>query len=120
MARLRRIAPCVAITNSDRAHDVQVQEQLGAMDGWICAEEVSVYKPDARFWHEVARRRGVAWRSGRAGGTSRRTGDYDLRTAKELGLTCVLVRRPHSRAGSCDLEVRDLAELASRLEAPEG
>ena len=118
MARLRRIAPCVAMTNSDRAHGVQVQEQLGALDGWICAEEVRVYKPDARFWHEVARRRGVALGPGWWHVAA--YGDYDLRTAKELGLTCVLVRRPHSRVGPCDLEVRDLAELASRLEAPEG
>ena len=118
LARLRRIAPCVAMSNSDRAHGVQVQEQLGALDGWICAEELRVYKPDARFWHEVARRRGVAF--GPRWWHVSAYADYDHRTAKELGLTCVLVRRPHSRPGPCDLEVPDLAALAAMLETVAG
>jgi hypothetical protein len=43
--------------------------------------------------------------------------DYDLRTARELGLTCVLVRRPHSRPGDADVTVPDLAALADLVEA---
>jgi len=43
--------------------------------------------------------------------------DYDLRTARELGLTCVFVRRPHSRAGDADVTVPDLAALADLVEA---
>lgn len=41
--------------------------------------------------------------------------DYDHSAARALGLTCVHVKRPHSRPGPSDLEVADLAELASRL-----
>ena len=117
MARLRRVAPCVAMTNSDRAHGVQVQEQLGELDGWVCAEEVRVYKPDAKVWHEVAKRRSVAF--GPRWWHVSAYADYDLKTARELGLTCVLVRRPHCRPGPADLEVKDLGELADRLESPE-
>lgn len=113
MARLRKAAPCVAMTNSDRAHGAQVQEQLGPMDGWVCAEELRVYKPDPKFWHETARRRGVAldrrWWHVSA------YADYDLATARELGLTCVFVRRPHARPGPADLEVADLSALADLL-----
>src|SRR5688572_18966963 len=42
-------------------------------------------------------------------------GDYDLETARSLGLTCVYVRRPHARPGPSDLAVADLAELADRV-----
>ena len=34
-------------------------------------------------------------------------------TARALGLTCVFVRRPHSRRGPADVTVADLAELAA-------
>ena len=45
LRRLRAVARCAAITNSDLAHGAQVQEQLGFnLDGWICAEEVRTYK----------------------------------------------------------------------------
>jgi hypothetical protein len=43
--------------------------------------------------------------------------DYDLRTARELGLTCVFVQRPHSRPGTADVSVPDLAALADLVEA---
>jgi len=39
------------------------------------------------------------------------------RTARELGLTCVFVRRPHSRPGEADVTVPDLAALADLLDA---
>lgn len=114
LQRLRKVAPCVAMTNSDRAHGEQVQARLGALDGWFCAEELRVYKPDPKFWHEVARRRGVA--PGRGWWHVSAYGDYDLRTARELGLTCVQVVRPHARPGPFDHEVPDLAALADLLE----
>jgi FMN phosphatase YigB (HAD superfamily) len=40
--------------------------------------------------------------------------DYDLVPARALGLTCVLVKRPHHRAGPADLVIEDLAELAGK------
>jgi FMN phosphatase YigB (HAD superfamily) len=43
--------------------------------------------------------------------------DYDLRAARELGLTCVFVQRPHSRPGPVDVSVTDLAALADILES---
>ena len=113
MAKLRTIAPCVAMTNSDRAHGEQVRAQLGELDGWICAGELRVYKPDPKFWLETARRRSVE--PGRRWWHVSAYADYDLAPARALGLTCVFVRRPHSRPGPCDLEVRDLADLAERL-----
>ena len=43
---LMRIAPCVAMTNSDRSHGEDVQDRLGfRVDGWLCAEDVRLYKP---------------------------------------------------------------------------
>ncbi|MGH7682100.1 MAG: HAD family hydrolase, partial [Candidatus Eiseniibacteriota bacterium] len=46
LRRLMRIAPCVAMTNSDQDHGRHVQEQLGfRLSGWICAEDVRCYKP---------------------------------------------------------------------------
>jgi 2-haloalkanoic acid dehalogenase type II len=126
LQRLRKVAPCVAMTNSDSEHGAQVRGQLAGsgaaeppdgsgspLDGWVCAEDVRLYKPDPAFWRAVAERHrfepGPRWWHVSA------YADYDLRTARSLGLTTVFVRRPHSRAGSADLEVRDLAELAERL-----
>src|SRR5512139_1946188 len=60
MRRLMRLAPCVAMTNSDRAHGEQAQARLGfRLSDWICAEETRVYKPSPRFWRAVAERLGV-------------------------------------------------------------
>jgi 2-haloacid dehalogenase len=116
LRRMKRIAALAATTNSDRAHGEQVQAQLGfRLDAWICAEEVRAYKPDRRLWDAVAKRLGrpfdQSWWHVSA------YADYDLRTARELGLTCVLVQRPHSRPGDADLTVPDLTALADRLEA---
>jgi 2-haloalkanoic acid dehalogenase type II len=111
LRRLRTVAPCAATTNSDLAHGEQVQAQLGfRLDGWICAEEVRAYKPDARIWEAAARRMGVSF--GRSWWHVSAYADYDLVPARELGLTCVFVRRPHSRPGPADVSVGDLAELA--------
>src|SRR5512134_282163 len=55
---LMRLAPCVAMTNSDQQHGLQVQKQLGfRMNGWICAEDVRCYKPAREFWTAVSSRR---------------------------------------------------------------
>src|SRR6185295_7713402 len=60
LARLRRIAPCVATTNSDRAHGDDVQAQLGfRLDDWVCAEDVGAYKPSPEVWRFTARKLGV-------------------------------------------------------------
>jgi 2-haloalkanoic acid dehalogenase type II len=114
LKRLRGIAPCVASTNSDQAHGRQAQRALGFdLDGWISAEEARCYKPDPEFWRRVSSRRGVPFT--RSWYHVSAYADYDLETARRLGLTCVFVSRPHSRFGPADLYVRDLAELADRL-----
>jgi 2-haloalkanoic acid dehalogenase type II len=116
LQRLRRVAPCVASTNSDGRHGKRAQGALGFhLDGWICAEEVRCYKPDPAFWRHVASRRGVPL--GRSWWHVSAYADYDLVTARRLGLTCVFVARPHARSGPADLRVRDLSDLAGRLEA---
>ncbi len=114
MRRLRAIAPCVAITNSDAIHGRQAQRGLGFdLDGWISAETSRCYKPDPAFWRRSSSLRGVpfdaSWWHVSA------YADYDLDTARRLGLTCVFVSRPHARFGPADVMVRDLADLADRL-----
>jgi 2-haloacid dehalogenase len=116
LRRLQAVAPCAAITNSDRAHGEDVQAQLGfRLSGWICAEDVRAYKPDRRMWEAASKRMRVPF--GRSWWHVSAYGDYDLKTASELGLTCVFVRRPHRRAGDADVSVADLAELAEVAEA---
>ncbi len=88
--------PCVALTNSDRIHGAQVQRQLGfELSGWLCAEELRVYKPAPEFWQQAAKQRGVAldenWWHVSA------YADYDLAPAHELGLSTVFLKRPHAR-----------------------
>jgi FMN phosphatase YigB (HAD superfamily) len=105
------LAPCVAMTNSDRAHGVAVQTTLGfSLSDWVCAEELGLYKPAPEFWHAVAQRRGLSldkrWWHVSA------YADYDLNVASQLGLTTVFVRRPHHRAGPADVTVSNLVELA--------
>jgi len=112
LQRIMTVAPCVAMTNSDRAHGVQAQLGLGfLLSAWICAEDVRCYKPDPGFWLEVSRRLGVdpgpAWWHVSA------YADYDLKVAKSLGLTTVYVDRPHARPGPADHRVANLAELAA-------
>ena len=111
---LMRFAPCVAMTNSDRCHGVDVQDQLGfRLDGWLCAEEVRLYKPHPDFWRHAGRLRtiepGPDWWHVSA------YSDYDLTIAGELGITTVLVRRPHSRPGPCTHAVDGLAGLLGLL-----
>jgi len=118
LRRIRRVAPCTATTNSDRAHDEQVQTQLGfRLDGWICAEEVRAYKPDRRVWEAASRKMGRPF--DRSWWHVSAYADYDLVTARELGLTCVFVKRPHSRPGLADVTVPDLTALAEIVEASE-
>jgi FMN phosphatase YigB (HAD superfamily) len=114
LRRLRQRAPCVATTNSDEKHGRQAQRTLGFdLDGWITAEAVRCYKPDPGFWRHAAALRGVPF--DRSWWHVSAYADYDLATARRLGLTCVYVARPHARFGPADLHVRDLAELAARL-----
>ncbi|MBS2032514.1 MAG: HAD-IA family hydrolase [Deltaproteobacteria bacterium] len=111
MARLQKIARCAATTNSDLAHRAGVEAQLQQpMDGWICAEEVGAYKPDVRVWQHASKAMNVPF--SRDWWHVSAYADYDLKTAMELGLTCVFVQRPHARPGPHHLAVRDLAELA--------
>jgi 2-haloalkanoic acid dehalogenase type II len=111
LRRLRAVAPCAAITNSDLAHRAQIEAQLGfALDGWICAEEVRAYKPDQEMWRAASRRMGVPF--GRDWWHVSAYADYDHSTARALGLTCVFVQRPHLRRGPADVDVEDLSALA--------
>jgi 2-haloalkanoic acid dehalogenase type II len=115
LRRLQSVAPCAAITNSDRAHGEDVQARLGfRLGGWICAEDVRAYKPDRRMWEAASATLRVPF--GRAWWHASAYADYDLKTARDLGLTCVFVRRPHCRPGDADLSVANLAELADCLE----
>ncbi|HEX4924486.1 MAG TPA: HAD family hydrolase [Bdellovibrionales bacterium] len=108
-------APCVAMSNSDRLHGEQVQEQLGfRLSSWFCAEQTRVYKPDPEFWRQVSSELKIPlnrdWWHVSA------YADYDLNTARELGLTCVFIERPHSRPGPHDLRFESLLELAQRID----
>lgn len=107
---LMRVTRCAAMTNSDREHGEQVQEQLGfRLHEWLCAEEARIYKPDPEFWRTMARRLGLEpgphWWHASA------YADYDLATANSLGLTTVFVKRPHARPGEATYAVSDLAGL---------
>lgn len=111
---LMEIAPCAALTNSDRAHGEQVQVSLGfRLTDWLCAEESRLYKPDERVWRAMAARRGIApgpdWWHVSA------YADYDLAVANRLGLTSVFVARPHARPGEATHRVADLGELVARV-----
>ncbi len=119
LQRLQRLVPCIAMTNSDRVHGEQVQEQLGyTLSDWVCAEEVRLYKPNPSFWLAVTARQliepGSIWWHVSA------YADYDLRTATKLGLTTVFVARPHSQRGPTDYRVADLAGLADLVEGLSG
>lgn len=115
LKRLMRVAPCVAMTNSDREHGEQVQEALGfRLSGWICAEESRAYKPAPEVWNYVSMKLGVAFSP--AWWHVSAYADYDLETARALGLTCVYVARPHARPGPADVRVADLSELATVVE----
>lgn len=113
LERLMALAPCIALTNSDRIHGEQAQSKLGfRLNDWLCAEETHVYKPQPAFWQALATRRqiqpGPSWWHVSA------YADYDLATARQLGLTTVFVQRPHSRPGPADLTVADLNDLVQR------
>ena len=118
LARLLALAPCAATTNSDREHGAQVRAALGVpWSGWICSEDVGAYKPDRRVWDAAAARLGVP--PGPSWWHVSAYADYDLATARQLGLTCVYVARPHARLGPADHMVSDLEELARVVEEEE-
>jgi 2-haloalkanoic acid dehalogenase type II len=110
-------AACGATTNSDAGHRPAIEAQLGAhLDPWICAGDVGAYKPDRRIWDAAQKATGVPF--GPSWWHVSAYADYDLATARMLGLTCVLIRRPHHRAGTPDLvdfAFDDLGELAAHL-----
>jgi len=108
---LMRIAPCVAMTNSDQSHGKQVQDQLGfRLNGWICAEDVRCYKPAPEFWTAVPSRRGVPF--GRSWWHVSAYADYDMATAGRLGLTTVFIERDHNVWGPSTMTAPDLRALA--------
>jgi len=116
LRQLIQRAACVAMTNSDRVHGAQVQDQLGfQLSHWVCAEELRCYKPSAEFW------RGTASRLGRPLDKSwchvSAYGDYDLNVARQLGLTTAFISRAHCRPAPSDLNASDLMSL-SRLLPP--
>lgn len=116
LRRLLRVVPCAAMTNSDRAHGDQVRKGFGfPLTHWICAEESRVYKPSPEVWKYLSGKVGVPF--GRPWWHVSAYGDYDLETARALGLTCVFVERPHARPGPTDLHVGDLLELAAVVES---
>ena len=111
---LMAIAPCAAMTNSDRHHGEDVQAQLGfRLDAWLCAEDVRTYKPDPKFWRQMGRLRGIEPGSGWWHVSA--YANYDLQAANDLGLTTVLVQRPHARPGAASHVVNGLAELLGLL-----
>ena len=104
--------PCAALTNSDRSHGEQVQEQLGfRLSDWLCAEESGHYKPDPAVWEVMARRRGIAF--GPEWWHVSAYADYDLAVANRLGLTTVFVARSHARPGRATYALTDLADLVT-------
>jgi 2-haloalkanoic acid dehalogenase type II len=107
---LMKIAPCAAMTNSDRVHGEQVQRQLGFnLSHWFCAEDVRVYKPNPEFWQIVSQKTKTPF-SKKWWHVSAHA-DYDLKVAGQLGLTTVFVERNHSRPGTADIVVKDLLGL---------
>lgn len=111
---LVKIARSAAMTNSDRSHGEQVQQQFGfRLHDWLSAEDARVYKPDPEFWKIMARRlhieAGPRWWHVSA------YADYDLTVANSLGLTTVFVRRRHARPGPATYVVDDLAGLVAML-----
>ncbi len=114
LQRLMTFAPCVAMTNSDFSHGEQVQRQLDfQLSDWICAEEVKVYKPSPDFWRQVSEKTGIPM--DRSWWHVAAYGDYDLKAARELGLTCVFINRAHSVDGPADLRFEDLQSLANHV-----
>ena len=111
---LMRIAPCVAMTNSDQSHGKQVQDRLGfRLNGWICAEDVRCYKPAPEFWTAVSSRRGVPF--GKSWWHVSAYADYDMATAGRLGLTTVFIERDHNVWGPSAMTAPDLRALAVML-----
>ena len=113
---LMQRAPCGAMTNSDRRHGQAIQARLCfSLDVWLCAEDIRLYKPSPEFWLHMGKLRGITpsadWWHVSA------YADYDLDVANRLGLTTVLVTRPHARPGAASHVVADLNGLLNLLEA---
>ena len=118
LERLARIAPLVALTNSDREQGAAVRAALGprvAWAHWLCAEDTGWYKPDPRVWDACGTATGVA--GGRSWWHVSAYADYDLEEAVCRGLTTVYVERPHRRPGPALWTVPDLTALARLVES---
>jgi 2-haloacid dehalogenase len=113
MRRLLTVAPCAAMTNSDRAHGEAVQSRLGRLSHWLCAEELGLYKPAPEVWRRTAAHIGVAF--DKSWWHVSAYADYDLEVARSLGLTTVLITRPHHRPGPADHIFPSLTALATRV-----
>lgn len=113
LRKLVGLTKCAAMTNSDVAHGRDVRAQLGfELQGWICAEEIGVYKPGPEFWKKTSEKMGIA--PGKDWWHVSAYADYDLEPARAFGLTTVFVNRPHARPGPADISVENLEELVSR------
>ena len=114
LASLMKVAPCVAMTNSDRAHRPQVEAQLGfSLSHWFCAEELGLYKPSPDFWRAVANK--LDRPLDRSWWHVSAYADYDLDVARSLGLTAVYIPRAHARPGAHDVTAPDLVALAALI-----
>ncbi len=107
---LMHVAPCAAMTNSDRRHGKAIQDRLGfRLSTWLCAEDIRLYKPDPEFWRHMSRLQGIA--PGPGWWHVSAYADYDLAVARDLGLTTVFINRPHARAGPASATVTGLSAL---------
>jgi len=115
LSRLARVAPLVAITNSDVDQGEGIRASLAGVPWahWICAGETGVYKPDPRAWDACVARTGIT--GGPAWWHVSAYADYDLDEATRRGLTTVLVRRAHHRPAAASHSVEDLEGLAGLL-----
>src|SRR5262249_31674114 len=100
-----KIAPCAAMTNSDRVHGEQVQRQLGFnLSHWFCAEDVRVYKPNPEFWQIVSQKTKTPFSKKWCHVSAH--ADYDLTVAGQLGLTTVLGERTPPGRATEDMRVK--------------
>lgn len=116
LARLGRKVRLALITNTDESIIAQTLPRLGArIDLVVTAESVGEYKPSLRPFQEALRRMGAAPDDvlHAAFGVA-----YDLAPAGEVGMRrCFVNRSGRSLDEPVDVHVRDLSELADRLDA---
>jgi 2-haloalkanoic acid dehalogenase type II len=116
LATLMAHTPCAAMTNSDRTHGAQLQTRLGfQLTAWLTAQDVGAYKPSPEFWQAMAAQQGITpgphWWHASA------YADYDLEPATKLGLTTILIPRPHHRPGPATHTIPNLTALEALVRA---